>query len=87
MDRAGARSTGWASRWATASPSAPCRCAAGIIEEEPDRLSEGFQLGQTVIVAQDVPAAAGLTAPGALYRASTASPLPARAILRRWRRR
>ena len=42
--------------------------AGGVIEAEPDRLSEGFQLGPTVIVAQSVPAAAGLTAPGALYQ-------------------
>lgn len=41
--------------------------AAGIIADEPDRLSEGFQLGPTVIVARDFPARAGLTAPGALY--------------------
>lgn len=42
--------------------------AAGVIQDEPDRLSEGFQLGPTVIVAADVPAAAGLLAPGALYQ-------------------
>ena len=42
--------------------------AAGVIEDEPDRLSEGFQLGPTVIVAQDVPAKAGLLQPGALYQ-------------------
>ncbi len=42
--------------------------AAGIIENEPDRLSEGFQLGPTVIVAEDVPRRAGLLAPGALYQ-------------------
>ena len=42
--------------------------AAGVIEEEPDRLSEGFQLGPTVIVARDVPARAGLLQPGALYQ-------------------
>jgi putative ABC transport system permease protein len=34
-----------------------------IIADEPDRLSEGFQLGQTVIVALDLPGKAGLTAP------------------------
>ncbi len=44
---------------------------AGIIAEEPDRLSEGFTLGQTVIVPLDVPAAAGLTAPGAMYESKT----------------
>ena len=43
----------------------------GIIDAEPDRLSEGFQLGQTVIVALDVPARAGLTAPGAMYQSKT----------------
>lgn len=42
--------------------------AAGVIKDEPDRLSEGFQLGPTVIVAGDVPAAAGLLQPGALYQ-------------------
>ncbi|MFN3989129.1 MAG: ABC transporter permease [Erythrobacter sp.] len=42
--------------------------AAGVIANEPDRLSEGFQLGPTVIVAQDVPREAGLLAPGALYQ-------------------
>ncbi len=41
---------------------------AGVIQDEPDRLSEGFQLGPTVIVAQDVPAKAGLLQPGALYQ-------------------
>ena len=43
----------------------------GIIGEEPDRLSEGFQLGQTIIVPFDFPARAGLTAPGALYETKT----------------
>ncbi len=42
--------------------------AAGVIENEPDKLSEGFQLGPTVIVAEDLPAEAGLVAPGALYQ-------------------
>ncbi len=42
--------------------------AAGIIANEPDRLSEGFQLGPTVIVAEDVPGRAGLLEPGALYQ-------------------
>jgi putative ABC transport system permease protein len=40
----------------------------GIIGEEPDRLSEGFSLGAAVIVAADLPARAGLTAPGAMYQ-------------------
>ncbi|WP_126175278.1 FtsX-like permease family protein, partial [Tsuneonella rigui] len=43
----------------------------GILDQEPDRLGEGFQLGPTVIVRADVPAAAGLTAPGAMYRSKT----------------
>lgn len=42
--------------------------AAGVIADEPDRLSEGFQLGPTVIVAEGIPAEAGLIAPGALYQ-------------------
>jgi putative ABC transport system permease protein len=42
--------------------------AAGVIRDEPDRLSEGFQLGPTVIVAQGIPAEAGLLQPGALYQ-------------------
>ncbi len=42
--------------------------AAGVIRDEPDRLSEGFQLGPTIIVADSVPAEAGLIAPGALYQ-------------------
>lgn len=41
--------------------------AAGVIANEPDRLSEGFQLGPTVIVADDFPYRAGLIAPGTLY--------------------
>lgn len=42
--------------------------AAGVIANEPDRLSEGFQLGPTVLVAEDVPKSAGLLAPGSLYQ-------------------
>lgn len=42
--------------------------AAGIVENEPDRLSEGFQLGPTIIVSEDMPASAGLLAPGAMYQ-------------------
>ncbi|QUL38218.1 ABC transporter permease [Erythrobacter sp. JK5] len=42
--------------------------AAGIIANEPDRLSEGFQLGPTVIVAKDIPMKAGLIQPGSLYQ-------------------
>ena len=44
---------------------------AGIIAEEPDRLSEGFALGQTVIVPFDLPAEAGLIAPGSMYETKT----------------
>lgn len=40
---------------------------AGIIAAEPDRLSEGFALGQTVIVPVELPEAAGLIAPGSMY--------------------
>lgn len=42
--------------------------AAGIIADEPDRLSEGFQLGPTVIVDDALPHRAGLIAPGAMYQ-------------------
>ena len=45
--------------------------AGGVIEVEPDRLGEGFQLGPTVIVREDVPAAAGLLQPGAMYQSKT----------------
>lgn len=41
---------------------------AGIIGEEPDRLSEGFALGPTVLVARDLPDRADLTAPGSMYQ-------------------
>ena len=50
---------------------------AGIIADEPDRLGEGFTLGPVVIVAADVPARAGLTAPGAMYRSKYRIALPA----------
>ncbi|MCC6829471.1 MAG: ABC transporter permease, partial [Novosphingobium sp.] len=40
----------------------------GVIADEPDRLGEGFSLGAVAIVAEDLPARAGLTAPGAMYR-------------------
>ncbi|MEM9312863.1 MAG: FtsX-like permease family protein, partial [Pseudomonadota bacterium] len=42
--------------------------AGGIIDDEPDRLSEGFALGPVIIVAEDLPVRAGLLAPGALYQ-------------------
>lgn len=48
----------------------------GIIADEPDRLSEGFALGPVVLVGSDVPARAGLTAPGAMYRAKYRIALP-----------
>ncbi|MEO5598098.1 MAG: FtsX-like permease family protein, partial [Novosphingobium sp.] len=41
---------------------------AGIVGAEPDRLGEGFTLGPVAIVRADVPAAAGLLLPGAMYR-------------------
>ena len=43
----------------------------GIIEDEPDRLGEGFQLGPTIIVAEDLPERAGLLAPGAMYQSKS----------------
>jgi len=43
----------------------------GIIADEPDRLSEGFQLGQTIIVPYEFPESAGLTLPGAMYQSKT----------------
>ncbi|MGB3752305.1 MAG: FtsX-like permease family protein [Parerythrobacter sp.] len=42
--------------------------AGGIIETEPDKLSEGFSLGPTVLVADGLPQAAGLIAPGSMYQ-------------------
>lgn len=44
---------------------------AGLIGSEPDRLGEGFQLGPTVIVGEDLPRRAGLLAPGAMYQTKT----------------
>ena len=49
---------------------------AGVIAEEPDRLGEGFALGPTVIVPATFPQAAGLIAPGSMYRAKTRIALP-----------
>lgn len=49
---------------------------AGVIADEPDRLSEGFALGPTVIVANGFPETAGLTAPGAMYRSKYRLLLP-----------
>lgn len=50
---------------------------SGIIADEPDRLSEGFALGAVAIVRNDLPARAGLTAPGAMYRTKVRIALPA----------
>ncbi|MCB2061815.1 MAG: ABC transporter permease, partial [Novosphingobium sp.] len=43
----------------------------GIIDQEPELLSEGFNLGPIAIVGIDVPVRTGLTAPGAMYRVKT----------------
>ena len=51
----------------------------GIIADEPDRLGEGFTLGPVVIARLDVPEKAGLTAPGAMYRAKWRIATPANA--------
>jgi putative ABC transport system permease protein len=40
----------------------------GVIEHEPELLGEGFNLGPVAITALNLPAQAGLTAPGAMYR-------------------
>ncbi|WP_114520491.1 FtsX-like permease family protein [Altererythrobacter sp. ZODW24] len=40
----------------------------GIIDDEPDRLGEGFALGPTIMVAEAVPLSAGLLAPGSMYQ-------------------
>ena len=48
----------------------------GIIADEPDRLGEGFTLGPVAIVGADLPRAAGLTAPGAMYRSKYRIALP-----------
>lgn len=45
--------------------------AAGIIRDEPDKLSEGFQLGPTVITNLQTPYDAGLIQPGAMYQSKT----------------
>ena len=49
----------------------------GIIADEPDRLGEGFTLGPVVLAHEEVPAKAGLTAPGAMYRTKVRIALPA----------
>ncbi len=43
----------------------------GLIADEPDRLGEGFQLGPTIIVDEDLPRRAGLIAPGSMYQSKT----------------
>ncbi|TCU59803.1 putative ABC transport system permease protein [Novosphingobium sp. PhB57] len=43
----------------------------GVIASDPEKLSEGFALGDTAISALDLPSRAGLTAPGAMYRSAT----------------
>ncbi|ABC63893.1 ABC transporter permease [Erythrobacter litoralis] len=45
--------------------------AAGVIANEPDKLSEGFQLGPTVITDLQTPYDAGLIQPGAMYQSKT----------------
>lgn len=49
---------------------------AGIIGEEPDRLAEGFSFAAAAIVPADLPARAGLTAPGAMYRSKLRVAMP-----------
>jgi putative ABC transport system permease protein len=48
----------------------------GIIASEPEALGEGFNLGDVAIVGLDLPARAGLTAPGAMYHTKTRALLP-----------
>lgn len=43
---------------------------AGVIESDPEALSEGLGFGETVITGIDLPARAGLTASGSMYRAA-----------------
>jgi putative ABC transport system permease protein len=40
----------------------------GVIASDPEQMSEGFALGDTAIAPLDLPARAGLTTPGAMYR-------------------
>lgn len=42
----------------------------GIIAADPEQMSEGFALGDTAITPLDLPASAGLTTPGAMYRSA-----------------
>ena len=43
----------------------------GVIEQDPEQLSEGFALGDLAITGIDLPAEAGLTLPGSMYRSAT----------------
>jgi putative ABC transport system permease protein len=43
----------------------------GVIASDPEKLSEGFALGDTAISTLDLPERAGLTQPGAMYRSAT----------------
>jgi putative ABC transport system permease protein len=49
---------------------------AGVIAEEPDRLSEGLSLGTVAIVRDTLPERAGLTAPGAMFRTKVRVAMP-----------
>lgn len=49
----------------------------GIIDDEPDRLGEGFSFGAVAIVRDDVPRRAGLIAPGAMFRTKLRVAMPA----------
>jgi len=42
----------------------------GIIAADPEQMSEGFALGDTAVAPLDLPARAGLTTPGAMYRSA-----------------
>ena len=42
----------------------------GIIAADPEQMSEGFALGDTAIAPLGLPARAGLTSPGAMYRSA-----------------
>lgn len=42
----------------------------GIIASDPEQLSEGFALGDLAVSTLDLPAKAGLTSPGAMYRSA-----------------
>jgi putative ABC transport system permease protein len=49
---------------------------AGVIAEEPDRLSEGLSLGTVAIVRDTLPERAGLTTPGAMFRTKARVAMP-----------